>query len=255
MIALNRRRVMGGGGGSEPTAKSYIQDGLAAMYDGIENAGWGIHDANATSWVDLKGAYDFDWTGITGSEGVSWGEDYLYLLNGNKSNINLSTLDFPSSTNRTVEIVVKYEWKFTDNWANVQSPIAVYPSALPIGRGGTGGLQEGVTVSYQIGNIAYTAGVNNGSNLSNVFASYSSKLSEQIAGSTGANKNGVFYRNGNQIKVRTNYQSNWTPQYNISLRRPPRANVWVKCVRIYNRDLTLEEIQHNYQIDAIRFNL
>ena len=35
------------------TARSYVQDGLVAMWDGIENAGWGVHDNNATNWVDL----------------------------------------------------------------------------------------------------------------------------------------------------------------------------------------------------------
>ena len=42
------------------TAKDYVQDGLIAMWDGIENAGWGVHDPNATVWKDLIGSgYDF----------------------------------------------------------------------------------------------------------------------------------------------------------------------------------------------------
>ena len=40
------------------TAKDYVQDGLIAMWDGIENAGWGVHDPNATVWKDLVGGYD-----------------------------------------------------------------------------------------------------------------------------------------------------------------------------------------------------
>ena len=36
-------------------AFSYIQKGLAACYDGVENAGAGVHDPNATTWVDLTG--------------------------------------------------------------------------------------------------------------------------------------------------------------------------------------------------------
>ena len=47
------------GGEKAPTAKSYVQDGLIAMWDGIENAGWGTHDASATVWKDLAGnGYD-----------------------------------------------------------------------------------------------------------------------------------------------------------------------------------------------------
>ena len=39
----------------ELTAQSYVRWGLAACYDGIENAGYGTHDANATKWKDLSG--------------------------------------------------------------------------------------------------------------------------------------------------------------------------------------------------------
>ena len=42
-------------GGGVPTAKDYVQDGLVAMWDGIENAGWGVHDPNATVSRDLVG--------------------------------------------------------------------------------------------------------------------------------------------------------------------------------------------------------
>lgn len=35
------------------TTKSYVQNGLLAMWDGIENAGFGVHDPDATYWVDL----------------------------------------------------------------------------------------------------------------------------------------------------------------------------------------------------------
>ena len=37
------------------TARDYVQDGLVAMWDGIENAGWGTHDDAATVWKDLTG--------------------------------------------------------------------------------------------------------------------------------------------------------------------------------------------------------
>lgn len=37
------------------TARDYVQDGLIVMWDGIENAGWGVHDAAATNWLDLVG--------------------------------------------------------------------------------------------------------------------------------------------------------------------------------------------------------
>ena len=49
-------------------AFSYIQKGLVACYDGVENAGAGVHDANATTWVDLTGNGN---DGTVGS-GITW---------------------------------------------------------------------------------------------------------------------------------------------------------------------------------------
>ena len=40
------------------TARDYVQDDLIAMWDGIENAGWGVHDSSATTWNDLVGDND-----------------------------------------------------------------------------------------------------------------------------------------------------------------------------------------------------
>ena len=64
------------------TAADYVQDGLIALWDGIENVGWGEHDDNATSWIDLTG------------KGANWllkdshtpevfevGADYVKILN------------------------------------------------------------------------------------------------------------------------------------------------------------------------------
>ena len=40
------------------TSASYVQDGLIAQWDGIDNAGTGTHDPNAATWKDLAGSYD-----------------------------------------------------------------------------------------------------------------------------------------------------------------------------------------------------
>lgn len=38
-----------------PTAADYVADGLIAMWDGIENAGYGVHNQSAKTWKDLSG--------------------------------------------------------------------------------------------------------------------------------------------------------------------------------------------------------
>jgi len=40
------------------TSKSYVQSGLIAQWDGIDNVGTGAHDSGAAVWKDLKGNYD-----------------------------------------------------------------------------------------------------------------------------------------------------------------------------------------------------
>ena len=40
------------------TSASYVQNGLIAQWDGIDNAGTGTHDPNAKVWKDLKGSLD-----------------------------------------------------------------------------------------------------------------------------------------------------------------------------------------------------
>ena len=51
---------------AEISAGTYVQDGLVAQYDGIENAGAGTYDANATTWKDLKGqGGDMSLAGLT----------------------------------------------------------------------------------------------------------------------------------------------------------------------------------------------
>ena len=58
---------------AEVSAKSYIQDGLVAHWDAIENAGFGQHDNAATVWKDLKGAHD-----LTVMEGLStWSDNSI----------------------------------------------------------------------------------------------------------------------------------------------------------------------------------
>lgn len=59
------------------TAKDYVQDGLIAMWDGIENAGWGTHNASATVWKDLIGNLD-----ATAIDSPIFGDNHTDTSNG-----------------------------------------------------------------------------------------------------------------------------------------------------------------------------
>ena len=62
-------------------ASSYVQSGLIARWDGIDNAGLGFHYSDATVWKDLKGIYDLALT----AKG-SWGANFLQVANGCAAN-------------------------------------------------------------------------------------------------------------------------------------------------------------------------
>ena len=57
--------------GEGVNALSYIQKGLAACYDGVENAGAGVHDPNAATWVDITG----NGNNGTVASGITWAAD------------------------------------------------------------------------------------------------------------------------------------------------------------------------------------
>ena len=44
------------------TSADYVQEGLIAQWDGIDNADTGTHDPNATTWKDLVGGRDLNLT-------------------------------------------------------------------------------------------------------------------------------------------------------------------------------------------------
>ena len=66
MIALNRRRYMGGSKAYDEN--SYIQDGLVFQLDGINKG----NSADLTTWVDLKGGRVFTQEGVVESLADGW---------------------------------------------------------------------------------------------------------------------------------------------------------------------------------------
>ena len=55
-----------------PTAADYVQDGLIALWDGVENIGWNSHSDTATTWIDLVNGAN-----LTIREGGTWGDNHL----------------------------------------------------------------------------------------------------------------------------------------------------------------------------------
>ena len=47
------------------STSAYVQDGLVACWDGIGNAGAGVHADNVAVWKDVIGGYEFVLTNVT----------------------------------------------------------------------------------------------------------------------------------------------------------------------------------------------
>lgn len=224
----------------------YVTNGLIAMWDGRWNAGWGAHDSAAAAWVNLCGGPDFEWE--AGTAGISWSDDHVNLANGNKSTVNLASCTVPVPENTTVEIVVKADWVFSDNYGNIQTPIRWYGSAVPNSRyRGTAATAPGWSVYGTTAQRSFAAMGYAGADPANV-------ASLSVHGPVSALGPHDLYLNGVAQTINVNYSyDNSFDVGTVWLCRAPRADTSLYCIRFYNRHLTDEEIAHNAAIDALRF--
>ena len=244
-MLINLRNGMMGGKRTPP-AKDYVQSGLVAMWDGIENAGWGVHNPNATEWKDLTGnGYD-----MTIHAGSTIGDDYIANATQWVAGIGASkSIPFTAceavflfregktfmvciglasdrnnytyiQANGATRIGVSQRGYNTNNYAGFDAPESIV------------GTRCSVSVNYSFGRY---------------FGAKEVYLNSDPV--TIAFGNVYPYNNaGNAFAVGGRYQSGTNPST-----LQTGANV---CnIRLYSRTLTAEEIEHNYKIDKERFNL
>lgn len=207
---------------TEPlSAKSYVQDGLVAMWDGIENAGWGVHDANATTWKDLIGNLDF-----TITSGATWGANSLDKLTGTGGLASRSG----STSYSTLEFVA---YRAGGNIAVLSFGNAIYNvwcGETEFENGKTSG-RTGRAVGFPVGETHHVA-------FTFVDGYNSTSYKDGVA--VPDRNSSDYYNFGFTIGGQT------TGRY---------FNGSFYTIRLYSRSLTAEEIAHNYAIDKLRFNL
>ena len=206
---------------SIPTARDYVQNGLVAMWDGIENAGWGVHDANATVWKDLVGTRD-----LTVNATGQW------LSNALETTGQLAAVgnSFLTENILTAEIILKTETSgMAAKWKTNYNNINRYCYASETGY------------SFEDLNVAGVVAVPISVNVLSV-----------VYRATGRNISQV-YVNGNE-ETRSS-----TEKSDLSATGCPAIGVKATGeyygVRLYSLQLTAEEIAANYAIDKARFNL
>lgn len=208
-------------GKHKPTARDYVQDGLIAMWDGIENAGWGVHDDQLTDrWCCLTGS-DYDALGNTLFDNSS------LILDGTHQ-LTTSILQ----NQQLVEIVIDPIDISSAQFVYDNTPIAVvHPCAfIQGGFVNFGHSKESINAAIvaEMGKHAYSfdwtenVGYKDGVSVE----SYSPVDYWGLTAGTfigGANR---LYYNGK-----------------------------IHSIRVYERSLTVAEIASNYAVDKARFGL
>jgi hypothetical protein len=250
-----------------PTAKDYVQSGLVAMWDGIENAGWGVHDANATTWKDLIGSYD-----ATLTAAGSFSADSLVCTGGEQEDAALSIpaakcSDYiPQADFSTVEAV----FRLTSKWGNYPSTkgpqiLFAVGNPTPTNRGGMMYWTETNTSNYKYliidGRTVPTHPCVDTVSLFGVRMSASAVYGAVAADRpiTLCARNGIVQttRAPSGLSRRSNAGGvSFGGAFNDTI---PDGYYGMSgeicCVRVYGQQLTASEIARNYAIDKARFNL
>ena len=239
------------------TAKDYVQDGLVAMWDGIENAGWGQHNANATVFKELvsgNSALDMVLTNDVVVE-----TDAMRCLGTTTRSMQVAvTQTMP--TCRTVEIVLSNNAIVETYGADVFAGFGVQIGcgALNYRKSGffelrPGGWSSPVYVPQSLAGHRFAA-------------SFSLTESATAWGAVGCIA--TAYLNGtsqpiypyNVIGSGNDVAAYWYGRMpgiggNASGNSNYNFNGYFCCVRCYSRVPTADEIAHNYAVDKERFNL
>ena len=243
LLMAQRASMMGG----KPTALDYIgakeaHDGqpspLIAMWDGIENAGYGVHDPNATVWLDLVGGVE-----LVPINTARLGEKSLVSTTKDKNTATaapVAALQFP----RTVETVFQ-------RGAGARGTMVVFgsgdqkenPSRLV--HSTEGGVVRGMASINSMPVVNIKIGAANTVAFVYSAAAYSTTIP-------------AAYLNGAASAGR-GYDTWWLKSERIGIGAYENTNYGflgeVFAVRLYNRTLTPAEIAANYAIDKARFGL
>lgn len=232
MLIAARNSFMAGG---KLTAKSYVQDGLVAMWDGIENAGWGIHDSNATMWKDLVGNNDLT---LVQSSSLYFADTYLYASNEQYAEGDISKI--PANLNN---VTLEACWNRVTGFVDAEDSNNSYGQAC---------------LDVHQGELWYKCSLTNGGwmNTPPIGIKRGVSFTQSMVCQYGGSADTIFsFVNGTQISNTTLYIAN--PQINQtrigSAYQGPTSRHY--CVRVYSRALTAEEIAANYAVDKVRFNL
>ena len=226
------------------------------MWDGIENAGWGVHDPNAKTWTNLAQDKWHLWVNPV----VVWTDNAARKPTMDGFNIATNGPALTAAEEalaRTVELVVTWtgEWQHTGNSYN---KVAILFNWGQAGNGGKTFFLSGAdsnrfsAQSRPAGSTRYALS----GHLSDIPVNQPFQLSADFAAEINARPTRLAL-NGVAVTGTTYIGRDGT--LGITLGGPVSHHYYllgdIHCVRVYDRVLTAEEIEHNYKTDSIRFAL
>ena len=255
-------------GDVEPyTAASYVQDGLFCMYDGIENAGWGIHEDTLTQMQDL-GPYNLSFP-----VPASWtvGEDNIFVP---KNYYTPRTINLPDDAYEELitalsnaTITIEYVWEDlgsdypTSEGLGVLGPVKVLGSRdalLGCRKNSFRGNFWASGYGYYWGPVIKIEDIQQDGSYSAMLYGLETdyKVKEVI-------RYNELYSIGTAPNNSSTLHGTWAQRVRHIV--PTRQLILVYQnngytgrlynLRIYTRALSLEEIAHNYMVDKARFGL
>ena len=229
------------------SARDYVQNGLVAMWDGIEDAGWGIHDPNATTWKDLVGSNDIT---LPSGSGMYFGDSFLHRGLSGILNTGVDVCKFNSTTEMLIDVsnenIASENGRFfgsssvakrfeIDSYSSVPSQAPrIYYRRAGYSSNSTSSGNFGRSSSWGLWSIRYTIDDTGTLEVSDLVSN--KKVS--LPGSLDKN----FY-SGVSLLL-----GSWDNNNG-----PLISNIY--SVRRYNKVLTSDEQAYNYNIDKLRFNL
>lgn len=207
---------------SETASSDYVQDGLVLLLDGIQNIRGG-HSTSTNVWEDLSGNnYDVTMKNITINE------NNMYFSGGSSIMYSSNNIDAVS-----VEMVLELEESSQDSqyiasFGSLYKILAWTPS------------EKGFSLGHQKKRYL----VENLYKKNSISVQYSPD---------------VMYLNSKKLDNSLNMES-WSSASKYPFMISGYANGWrlkgkIYSIRVYNRALTQDEINHNYEMDKKRFGI
>ena len=225
------------------TTTSYVQGGLLAHWDGIDNAGVGVHNSSSTTWKNLSPnrlSLADDGLDLTIGGTGSWGDTYLYC-NAARTDSRPSAYGSTNFTFNTLETVYENKATATD-------------STILLSAGYLG--DDKASRRYCCIGNGYVAWTDSGKDASKAFDGQRVPGMNAISwvSSTNAFANGspIALENwlvpdwglGNEAKILIGCRNNSNPAHF-------KGNI--HAIRAYRGNLSAKQIAFNYKVDEVRF--